>query len=99
MAVKKRSKTCTSTELNAFVEGKHIISNLDNDPQIIKTNKLAEVTNMIFKLDNLIIPITSKMEDPATPYLCIICLVLKILCISNQKHPSTRNLKMESLLP
>ena len=30
------SKTYTSRELNAFVEGKHIISDLDNDPQIIK---------------------------------------------------------------
>ena len=43
--------TYTSRELNAFVEGKHIISNLDNDPQIIKTNKLAKVTNMSLKLD------------------------------------------------
>ena len=32
------NKTYTSRELNAFVEGKHIISDLDNDPQIIKTN-------------------------------------------------------------
>ena len=32
------SKTYTNRELNAFVEGKHMISNLDNDPQIIKTN-------------------------------------------------------------
>ena len=47
------SKTYTSRELTAFVEGKHIISDLDNDPQIIKTNKLAKVTNMIFKLDEL----------------------------------------------
>ena len=47
------SKTYTSRELNAFVEGKHIVSDLDNDPQIIKTNKLAKVTNMIFKLDEL----------------------------------------------
>ena len=47
------SKTNVSRELNAFVERKHIISNLDNDPQIIKTNKLANVTNMIFKLDEL----------------------------------------------
>ena len=35
------SKTYTSRKLNAFVEGKHIVSDLDNDPQIIKTNKLA----------------------------------------------------------
>ena len=47
------SKTYTSRELNAFVEGKHIISDLDNDPRIIKTNKLAKVTNIIFKLDEL----------------------------------------------
>ena len=47
------SKTYMSRELNAFVEGKHIISDLDNDPQIIKTNKLAKVTNMSLKLDEL----------------------------------------------
>ena len=47
------SKTYTSRELNAFVEGKHIISDLDNDPQIIKTNKLAKVTNLSLKLDEL----------------------------------------------
>ena len=44
------NKTYTSRELNTFVEGKHIISDLDTDPQIIKTNKLAKVTNMIFKI-------------------------------------------------
>ena len=55
------SKTYMSRELNAFVEGKHIISDLDNDPQIIKTNKLAKVTNMIFKLDEL--DNTNNLED------------------------------------
>ena len=55
------SKTYTSRELNTFVEGKHIISDLDNDPQIIKTNKLAKVTNMIFKLDEL--DNTNNLED------------------------------------
>ena len=55
------SKTYMSRELNAFVEGKHIISNLDNDPQIIKTNKLAKLTNMIFKLDEL--DNTNNLED------------------------------------
>ena len=55
------SKTYTSKELNAFVEGKHMISELDNDPQIIKTNKLVKVTNMIFKLDEL--DNTNNLED------------------------------------
>ena len=40
-------KTYTSRELNAFVEGKHIVSDLDNNPQIIKTNKSAKVTNIL----------------------------------------------------
>ena len=37
------SKTYMSRELNAFVEEKHIVSDLDNDPQIIKMNKLAKL--------------------------------------------------------
>ena len=54
MAVKRvLSKTYTSRELNAFVEGKHISQDLDNDLQIIKMNKLAKVTNMTFKLDEV----------------------------------------------
>ena len=55
------SKTYTSRELNAFVEGKHIVSDLDNDPQRIKTNKLAKVTNMSLKLDEL--DNTNNLED------------------------------------
>ena len=47
------SKTYTSRELNAFVEGKHINTDLDNNPQIIKTNKLAKVTNMSLNLNEL----------------------------------------------
>ena len=47
------NKTYTRRELDAFVEGKHIISDLDNDPQIIKTNKSAKVTNMSLTLDEL----------------------------------------------
>ena len=47
------SKTYKSRELNAFAEGKHIISDLDNDPQIMKANKLAKVTNKSLKLDEL----------------------------------------------
>ena len=34
---------------------------MDNDPQIIKTIKLAKVTNMIFKLDKL--DNTNNIED------------------------------------
>ena len=41
-----------SRELNAFVEGKHIVSDLDNDPQIIKTDKLAKVSLKLDELNN-----------------------------------------------
>ena len=50
------SEIYTSRELKAFVEGKHI-SDLDNDPQLIKTNKLAKVTNMD-EIDN-----TNNLKD------------------------------------
>ena len=43
----------TKRELDAIVGRKHIISDLDNDPQIIKTNKLAKVIDMIINLDEL----------------------------------------------
>ena len=36
------SKTYTSLELNSFVEGKHIMSDLDNDPQIINSSDLRQ---------------------------------------------------------
>ena len=55
------SKTYMSRELNAFVEGKHINTDLDNNPQIIKTNKLAKVTNMSLKLDEP--DNTNNLED------------------------------------
>ena len=42
-----------SRELNIFVEGKRIVSDLDGDPRIIQANKLAKVANMSLKLDEL----------------------------------------------
>ena len=47
------SKTYMSRELNTFVKSKHINTDLDNHPQIIKTNILAKVTNMSLNLDEL----------------------------------------------
>ena len=66
------SKTYTSRELNAFVEGKHIVSDLGNDPRITKMNKVAKVTNMSLKLDEL--DNTNNLKDghPGTSCLRII---------------------------
>ena len=46
-------KTSTSRELSALVEREIILTNLNNDPQIIKTNTLSKITDMIFNLDEL----------------------------------------------
>ena len=47
------NKTYTSRELSTLVEGKLLLTNLDKDPRIIKMNKLAKITDMIFNLDKL----------------------------------------------
>ena len=55
------NKTYTSRELSALVEGKLILTNLNNDPLIIKTNKLSKITDMIFNLNEL--DNTDNLED------------------------------------
>ena len=43
----------TKRELDAIVGRKHMLTDLSNDSQIIKTNKLAKVIDMIINLDEL----------------------------------------------
>ena len=40
-------------ELSAFVERKMILTNLDRDSRVIKTETFTKITNMIFNLDEL----------------------------------------------
>ena len=47
------NKTYTSRELSALVERKTILTDLNNDSQIIKTNELPKITDMIFNLNKL----------------------------------------------
>ena len=84
------SKAYTSRELNAFVEEKHINTLLDKRPQIIKTNKLAKVTKMSLNLNEL--NNSNNLEDghPSNTLFMYYCLVLKILCVSNPKHPDIK---------
>ena len=46
-------KTYTSRELSALVERKIILTDLNNDSRIIKMNKVAKITDMIFNLNEL----------------------------------------------
>ena len=91
------NKTYTSRELCALVEGETILTNLNNDPRIIRTNRLAEITNMIFNLDEL--DNTNNLEDGRPSNTLFTCYVsgYEVLCISNQKHFNIRNLKMVKL--
>ena len=45
--------TYTMRELSAFVERKMILTNLDKDSRVIKTEKFTKITNMIFNFDEL----------------------------------------------
>ena len=47
------NKTYTRRELDTIVERKHVLTDLSNDSQIIKTNKLAKVIDMTFNLNEL----------------------------------------------
>ena len=81
-----------------IVERKPILTNLDNYLQIVKTDKLAKITEMILKIwMNPIIVITLKMENQATPYLRIMCLVLEILQVTNPHNPQYKKLKNKEI--
>ena len=43
--------TYTLRESSTFVERRMIITDLNNHPQVIKTAKLAKITEMIFRLE------------------------------------------------
>ena len=47
------NETYTMRELSAFVERKMILTNLDRDSLVIKTEKITKITEMIFNLDEL----------------------------------------------
>ena len=47
------NKTYTIREIDVLVERKLLLTDLSNDSRIIKTNKLAKVTDMIFILNEL----------------------------------------------
>ena len=96
----------TDKELNAII-GQELKSQMDDRNDVLRTNKLEKVMKMAISMDELdnsdnledgrpsnTIPITSKMVDPATPYLRIMLLVLNILRVSNQPRFNVRNSKM-----
>ena len=68
----------------------------ETDDQAITKNKLRGITEMTLNLDELD---NTDMVDLVTPYSLITWMLIKILHVSNPTPCSTRNLKMENLLP
>ena len=87
----------TDKLLNSLIGTEMRVQMIDSREDVLRTNKLEKVSKLTISLTNSIIPITSKMENPATPYLCIMLLVLNILRVSNHPHPNIRNLRMARL--
>ena len=91
--------TYASRELISMLEGIIELNQFEIDDQVTKTNKLKGITEITLNLDELIIAIISKMEDPAMNYSLFMWMLMKILHVLNPKPHNIRNLKTESLLP
>ena len=83
----------TDKELNAMI-GLELKSQMGSHDDVLRENKMENVTKMVISLDEL--NNTDNLEDgnPATSYLHTMYLVPNILCILNPQPHSTRNLKM-----
>ena len=90
--------TYTLRELNALVEGKFILTNLESDPQVIKTNKLAKVTDMIFNLDEL--NNSNNLEDgrPSNTLFMYYVHGLVNFMLFQPKIPQYKELKSEKIV-
>ena len=65
------SGTYAGRELLSIVEGMVELNQFEVDDQVIKKNKLKGIMEMIINLDDPIVAIISKMEDPAMNYSLI----------------------------
>ena len=90
------NRTYTHRELDVIVEREPILTNLDNDLQIVKTDKLAKITEMIFNLDEL--DNSDNLKDGRPSNTLFMCLALEILRVTNQECTNIRNLRMARLL-
>ena len=81
-------------ELNSLIGTEMKSQMLDSRSDVLRTNKLEKFTKMVISLKEL--SNSNNLEDgnSATPYLCIMLLVLNTLCVSNPTPLNMRNLRM-----
>ena len=92
------NKTYTSRELSALVKRKIILTDLNNDPQIIKRNKLSKITDMVFNLDKL--DNTNNLENgrPSnTLFTCYVSSSEDFMCFE-PKTTQYKKLKNEKIV-
>ena len=90
--------TYAGRELLSIVEGMVELNQFEVDDQVIKTNKLKGVTEMIINLDELNNSVNLKDGRPSNTLVTCHVTDDKDFTRFEPKPHSTRNLKMESLL-
>ena len=83
----------------SIVEGMVELNQFEVDDQVTKTNKLKGITEITLNLDELNNSDNLKDGRPSNSLLTYYVTSNEDFTFSNPKIPSTKNLKMESLLP
>ena len=93
------SGTYAGRELISMIEGIIALNQFEVDDQVTKTNKLKGITEITLNLDELNNSINLKDGRPSNELLTYPVTDDKDFTCFEPKSPSTKNLKMESLLP
>ena len=86
-------------ELISMLEGIVELNQFEVDDQVTKTNKLKGVTEITLNLDELNNSVNLKDGRPSNSLLTYYMTSNEDLMRFEPQNPSTKNLKMESLLP
>ena len=93
------SGTYAGRQLLSIVEGIVEFNQFEIDDQVTKTNKLKGITEMIINLDELNNSINLKDGRPSNELLSYHVTSNEDFMCFEPPNPSTKNLKVESLLP
>ena len=93
------SGTYAGRQLLSIVEGMVELNQFEIDDEITKTNKLKGITEMIINLDELNNSVNLKDGRPNNELLTYHVTDDKDFTRFEPQNPSTKNLKMENLLP
>ena len=93
------SKTYASRQLLSMLEGIIELNQFEVDDQVTKMNRLKGITEITLNLDELDNSDNLKGGRSSNSLLTYYMTSNEDFSVSNPKTPSTKNLKMENLLP